>query len=528
MWSDPITQGVCQTPAYRARLACASPQGRALASALPLYLPTQQQPWLVELDALRALDQWASARALEPLTRSLSELPELEMCRRRLLAQEALRDEDLFALKRALYFGAQLLTEAKTPLTSLIDEDIELINARCSLLMQAIHPEPNPTPRFFLVDALDEALADARTSHRAAKKAATARARALEASVLERYPQGRFDLEGVLRLPQHDQALIALASQDPQLNMRGQGWVIADEELGLSQLVQQERYVAMQAQEAQVRQRLTQTHVLPAWGWIEAMIEALARFDLRLAKVKLRMQLDGGWPELSHDGRISAQGARSPTLDQAQPLELGLEPARGVVITGPNMGGKSSALKLIGLMQWCMQHAMPVPAASYRAPMFEALIYVGADEHSTQGRLTEGLSAFGREIRRVVEQRAAHERGALWMLDEPCRGTHPLEGELLAIRIIEGLLARGHGVLAVTHLPKVAAMERVQRLRTVGLKERAQHDLESALATRSDDLEGMTQALRESMDYRLVLADEHEEVPRDARRIARALGLIDL
>jgi len=71
-------------------------------------------------------------------------------------------------------------------------------------------------------------------------------------------------------------------------------------------------------------------------------------------------------------------------------------------------------------------------------------------------------------------------------------------------------------------------MERVQRLRTVGLKERAQHDLESALATRPDDLVGMTQALRESMDYRLVLADEHEQVPRDARRIARALGLVDL
>lgn len=527
MWSDPITQGVCQTPAYRARLACDSPQGRALASELTLYLSAQA--WRDELDALRALDQWASAQVVGELGRALRELPELDALERRLLAGEALRDEDLFALKRALYIGAKLLEQAATPLASLLD-DVELTRARCDTLMRAIHPEPSPTPRFFLSDELDEALAQARADHRAAKKAAAARARELEAGALERYPQGRFDLEGVLRLPAHEHAQIERASLDPQLRHKGQGWIIADDELDHARLAQHERYVAMQAQEAAVRLRITQRLASPAWGWIKAMIEALTRLDLRLAKVKLRRQLDGAWPQLADDGRIRAHLARSPSLSDAQPLDLELEPARGVVITGPNMGGKSEALKLIGLLQWCLQHAMPAPAASYQAPMFSALVYVGADERVAAGRSPEGLSAFGREIRRIVEQRAAiASPPALWLLDEPCRGTHPLEGELLATQIIELLLADGHQVLAVTHLPKVAAMEGVQRLRTVGLKPRDQHDLEAALREASpDDLEGMTRALRASMDYRLVLTDAREQVPRDARRIARALGLGDL
>ena len=531
-WCDAITSQVVGARALGARLAPLSAAGRALALE-----PLQDRALRHELDALASLTAWARDRPLEPLMSALRELPELRALRRRLDAAEVLRDEDLFTLKRFLFYAEALLAQASEPLAWLCEPD--LMAARCQALRLGIHPEAAASPRFMLVDAHSAALAQARDEHRQRQRQLRQLEREHEALTLARYPRARFDLEGVMRLPAGEHEARELARADAALIARGDGWIVASPALTQARDQELAALEALREQEAQVRASLTAALVLPARGWLQALGEALAHLDVRLAKERLRRELDGCWPcPLAVGQPMTLTQARQPQTAQAQPLDMTLSPCRGVVVTGPNMGGKSSLLKLIGLMQWCLHHAMPAPASSFAAPLVGGLCYVGADEVEPQ-RQSLGLSAFGREVRRLVTLSQRVSAGALWLLDEVGRGTHPEEGDALAQAVLRGLLQRGHHVIAATHFPGMALMPEVERWRIAGLRPEARLEarLEAELGAPrhealGDDLgdedaahEALTRALREAMDYQPLRAEPDAQVPRDAWRVARALGL---
>jgi DNA mismatch repair protein MutS2 len=137
------------------------------------------------------------------------------------------------------------------------------------------------------------------------------------------------------------------------------------------------------------------------------------------------------------------------------PLDLELDADRRLlVVTGPNAGGKTVALKTVGLLTLAHQCGLPVPADSgTRLPVLERLVATVGDE---QDLLAE-RSTFSGRLLRLREAWEAASPGSLVLLDELGSGTDPQEGAALAVALVEGLLERRTLAVVTTHLFPLAA-----------------------------------------------------------------------
>ncbi|HEY3885731.1 MAG TPA: Smr/MutS family protein, partial [Vicinamibacterales bacterium] len=151
------------------------------------------------------------------------------------------------------------------------------------------------------------------------------------------------------------------------------------------------------------------------------------------------------------DRRAAARrAARHPLLaGDVVPVDiLVIPPTRALVITGPNTGGKTVALKTAGLLPLMAQAGLLVPAADgTELPVFRSVFADIGDEQS----IADNLSTFSAHIANVVSMDKALSLPALVLLDEPGGGTDPNEGGALATAIIDYFRRRGATVVATTH-----------------------------------------------------------------------------
>ncbi|TMA98841.1 MAG: hypothetical protein E6J70_14125, partial [Deltaproteobacteria bacterium] len=125
---------------------------------------------------------------------------------------------------------------------------------------------------------------------------------------------------------------------------------------------------------------------------------------------------------------------------------------RGLAITGPNAGGKTVALKTLGLSVLMAQAGLFVPAAEdSRLPFFEAVLVDIGDEQS----IDRDLSTFSAHAENVAEIARLARPGGLVLLDEPGAGTDPIEGAALAVGVLTDLLERGPRLVFTSHFPQV-------------------------------------------------------------------------
>lgn len=470
------------------------------------------------LDRLRRLDNALSPETIDTIDADLGQLPTLERPFRRLDAGEVLKDADFFELKRFFYQSVRIL-EAVDGLDGLPgpeSKSAELLRHA----MATIHPENEPSARFHLADELSQALAAGRKQRRRIRRELKKLRRDLEAQVLQGV-EGKFDIHG--RFHPADAAQI---TDDRLVFERGQ-YRLSTPELDALQARFEKQGHEVLGLESQQRERLTR-FIETIEQEIAELHEQLVRFDLRIARVELRRQLQGCWPHFvdGQEAWLSIREGREPSLvreigaDEVQPVDVALE-RPGTVVTGPNMGGKSVLLRLIGVVQWCAQLALPVPGVECAVRDVSHIVYIGSEEPG-RSEATEGLSSFGREVRRFVEHWDV-EGPILWLLDEPGRGTHPDEGARLAAEISEKLVDRGDYVVMATHFPSLANNDGFASLQIAGL-DVDDATLEEALADVRQGATTLQALLRRFMDYRVVEAD-NAQVPRDARRVACALGL---
>ncbi len=204
----------------------------------------------------------------------------------------------------------------------------------------------------------------------------------------------------------------------------------------------------------------------------------VGELDAGEAMLRFARALDARLPELAPPGRLRLVAARHPLLDsrladrrervlgarghegEIVPLDLELGPERRVlVLTGPNAGGKTVALKTVGLLALAAQAGLPIPcAAGSELPCFASLVATVGDE---QDLLAE-RSTFSGRLARLAEAYRGAGSGSLALLDELGSGTDPEEGTALSIALLEALLAGGGLALVTTHLTGLAAaaMER--------------------------------------------------------------------
>ncbi|MCL6510305.1 MAG: endonuclease MutS2 [Anaerolineae bacterium] len=221
------------------------------------------------------------------------------------------------------------------------------------------------------------------------------------------------------------------------------------------------------AEEREVRRVLT---ALSGLVGVEAdsivrTVEAIARFDLALAKAKYAEATRSVEPQIvSHAedaGRdtpspaLSLQQARHPLLDPARvvPIDVALDGIRALVITGPNTGGKTVALKTVGLLVLMAQCGLHIPCSGASLPVFEAVYADIGDEQSIEQSLST-FSAHMTNLRSFLER--VNER-SLVLLDELGAGTDPAEGAALARALLEYLLRAGAICVVATHYPELKA-----------------------------------------------------------------------
>lgn len=178
--------------------------------------------------------------------------------------------------------------------------------------------------------------------------------------------------------------------------------------------------------------------------------EALANLDLILAKAQLSLSMNAGAPELVAGQQVKLVQARHPLIaGVVVPLsvELGID-FDTLVITGPNTGGKTVALKAIGLMAAMTQSGLHIPAESEsRMGVFTQIFADIGDEQSVE----QSLSTFSGHMKNIVEIINRADGQSLVLLDEVGAGTDPTEGAALAMGILAELHERGCRTVSTTH-----------------------------------------------------------------------------
>ena len=195
-------------------------------------------------------------------------------------------------------------------------------------------------------------------------------------------------------------------------------------------------------------------------------VEALAELDLAFAKAKYADVLDASEPILFEGwqvGRLKASKiqtlklieARHPLLDPSTvvPLDMTLDAeTRALVITGPNTGGKTVALKTIGLLALMAQSGLHIPALSgSELPCFASVHADIGDEQSIE----QSLSTFSGHIKNISQILKNADEKSLVIFDELGAGTDPQEGAALARAILSELLEQGALAFVATHYPEL-------------------------------------------------------------------------
>ncbi len=193
---------------------------------------------------------------------------------------------------------------------------------------------------------------------------------------------------------------------------------------------------------------------------IAAAAAALAHADVRAATVGLAKELDLRFPEIPEgEAQIDLRGARHPllALDGVEVVasDLTVGAGKAMIVSGPNAGGKTVALKALGLAALMVRAGLPVPAREgSRVAVFEVVLTdVGDDQN-----LRKNLSTFSAHVQNLVAVLDEARPGALVLLDELAGGTDPREGEALAAAVLDSLCARGGTIACTTHYEGLKAL----------------------------------------------------------------------
>jgi hypothetical protein len=458
----------------------------------------------------------ADASQLAAIARAIVAAPEILTALERARSGGTLADTDFFELGRFLdaLSGAIATTQAIPSFAA-----FTALHG-CEALRTALEPGRTRDRTFYLADAFDAALGDERERMRVAQvdldvARSRAHAEVAEELGLPSIRDGEFTIarERAQELPPsvrivREGATYLLCRLEPE----------DDELFALEQ--RDEAADAVAETEEDVRARLT-TIVAASASEIDAARTALGELDALVARAAFVKRYDCIVPEICDEPAASLTDARYLPLDEDlrqsgrtyAPLTFELE---GVaVVTGPNMGGKTAALRTLGFAAACVSLGVPVPARAARLPLVETIAWLGLDESPSESAL---LSSFGREVVAVRDALATGGSRTLVLVDEFARTTSPREGRALTVALVRAFIARKALGLVATHFTDVAGDAEAPHFASGRLGTLPPADGERSL-------EAALGRIASAMDYGLVRVGPGDAPSADALALAEALGL---
>lgn len=189
--------------------------------------------------------------------------------------------------------------------------------------------------------------------------------------------------------------------------------------------------------------------------------EALGTFDVIAAKAEVSIKLDGFVPRITDQSNLNLKEALNPILllkslgqnekqrEPVVPLNMELtEEEAGLIITGPNAGGKSVAMKTVALCVMMVQSGFAIPVKdSSELPVYHHLFVDMGDDQSIEN----DLSTFSSRLEWMKQTQKKADEHSLVLIDEAGAGTDPDEGSALFQALIESLIRKGAKTLVTTH-----------------------------------------------------------------------------
>ena len=286
----------------------------------------------------------------------------------------------------------------------------------------------------------------------------------------------------------------------------------------------QRRSIVLQEEEAEhLLRKALSLRIMPYAETILKNMDTLGRMDYLLAKAKLSGEHETCLPEVGNDRPISMVNGYHPYFESMirerdrnfSRISICLEKG-STLLTGANMGGKSITLKTVYLNTVLVQMGILPFAEKMMTPVLARMDLLCEDAENPD----RGLSTFGGEVLRIREiMSSMSESPSLLVLDEPARGTNPVEGAAIAGGLLKYFSDKEHFLLMASHYD-LKDLEGIKRYQVRGLKD---VDLYSRIKNTDEDRYAKVRSLSDLMDYTLETWDG-TKVTGDAVRIGEYLG----
>lgn len=188
---------------------------------------------------------------------------------------------------------------------------------------------------------------------------------------------------------------------------------------------------------------------------IKISYDCAIELELYFAKSNLGAKMKASTPNITNDGKIILKKARHPLIDPkvVVPIDISLgHKYNALIVTGPNTGGKTVAIKTVGLLTLMAMCGLMIPVSdNSNVSFFKNILADIGDEQSIE----QSLSTFSSHMNNIIKIIEVADDESLVLLDELGSGTDPIEGAALAVSIINHLKDLGSKIVATTHYQEV-------------------------------------------------------------------------